>query len=73
VLECLVFRLCAFALIIEIGRYTAVICYRLRAARVLLIGVGGLGAEVAKNVVLAGVQSLTLLDDQSVCCACIFT
>jgi ubiquitin-like 1-activating enzyme E1 A len=35
---------------------------RLRAARVLLIGVGGLGAEVAKNIVLAGVKSVTLLD-----------
>jgi len=34
---------------------------------VLLIGVGGLGAEVAKNVVLAGVRSLALLDDQKVC------
>ena len=33
----------------------------------LLIGVGGLGAEVAKNIVLAGVRSLTLLDDQNVC------
>jgi len=33
---------------------------------VLLIGVGGLGAEVAKNIVLAGVRSLTLLDDQKV-------
>lgn len=32
----------------------------------LLIGVGGLGAEVAKNIVLAGVRSLTLLDDQKV-------
>lgn len=39
---------------------------RLRAARVLLIGVGGLGAEVAKNIVLAGVRLLTLLDDQKV-------
>lgn len=39
---------------------------RLRAARVLLIGVGGLGAEVAKNIVLAGIRSLTLLDDQKV-------
>ena len=37
----------------------------------LLIGVGGLGAEVAKNVVLAGVRSLTLLDDQKVfSCLC---
>jgi len=34
---------------------------------VLLIGVGGLGAEVAKNIVLAGVRSLTLLDDQKAC------
>jgi len=34
---------------------------------VLLIGVGGLGAEVAKNIVLAGVRSLMLLDDQNVC------
>jgi len=35
---------------------------RLRGARVLLIGVGGLGAEVAKNIVLAGIKSITLLD-----------
>lgn len=35
---------------------------RLRKARVLLAGVGGLGAEVAKNIVLAGISSLTLLD-----------
>ena len=33
----------------------------------LLIGIGGLGAEVAKNIVLAGVRSLMLLDDQNVC------
>jgi ubiquitin-like 1-activating enzyme E1 A len=39
---------------------------RLRAARVLLIGVGGLGAEVAKNIVLAGIKTLTLLDHRSV-------
>ncbi|ELT93541.1 hypothetical protein CAPTEDRAFT_156595 [Capitella teleta] len=39
---------------------------RLRAARVLLIGVGGLGAEVAKNIVLSGIKSLTLLDHQVV-------
>ncbi|XP_060561529.1 SUMO-activating enzyme subunit 1-like [Ruditapes philippinarum] len=39
---------------------------RLRAARVLLIGVRGLGAEVAKNIVLAGVKSLTLLDHTNV-------
>ena len=35
---------------------------RLRAARVLLIGSGGLGAEVAKNIVLAGIKSLLILD-----------
>ncbi|CAH1790823.1 unnamed protein product [Owenia fusiformis] len=35
---------------------------RLRAARVLLIGLRGLGAEVAKNIVLAGIKSITLMD-----------
>ncbi|KAK7458938.1 hypothetical protein BaRGS_00039069 [Batillaria attramentaria] len=35
---------------------------RLRAASVLLIGARGLGAEVAKNIVLAGIKSLTILD-----------
>jgi len=36
---------------------------RLRAARLCVIGVGGLGCEVAKNLVLAGVKSLKLVDD----------
>ncbi|XP_013400398.1 SUMO-activating enzyme subunit 1 isoform X1 [Lingula anatina] len=35
---------------------------RLRAARVLLIGLQGLGAEISKNIVLAGIKSLTLMD-----------
>lgn len=39
---------------------------RLRAARVLLIGGTGLGAEVAKNIVLAGIKALTLLDHDQV-------
>lgn len=39
---------------------------RLRAARVLLAGVCGLGAEVAKNLVLSGVKSLVLLDHRNV-------
>ncbi|KAK8404679.1 hypothetical protein O3P69_007729 [Scylla paramamosain] len=39
---------------------------RLRAARVLLAGVCGLGAEVAKNLVLSGVKSLVLLDHRTV-------
>lgn len=40
--------------------------FRLRAARVLLAGVCGLGAEVAKNLVLSGVKSIVLLDHRSV-------
>lgn len=39
---------------------------RLRAARVLLIGLRGLGAEVAKNIVLSGIKSITLLDHTQV-------
>lgn len=39
---------------------------RLRATRVLLVGLNGLGAEVAKNLVLAGIKSITLLDHRTV-------
>ncbi|KAJ3644564.1 hypothetical protein Zmor_022288 [Zophobas morio] len=39
---------------------------RLRAADVLLIGVRGLGSEIAKNIILAGINSLTILDDGEV-------
>jgi len=39
---------------------------RLRDARVLLVNIGGLGAEIAKNLVLAGVGSLTMLDTHPV-------
>ncbi|KAM6959071.1 SUMO-activating enzyme subunit 1 [Aplochiton taeniatus] len=39
---------------------------RLRGSRVLLVGLGGLGAEVAKNLILAGVKGLTLLDHEKV-------
>ncbi|KAH9362075.1 hypothetical protein HPB48_002053 [Haemaphysalis longicornis] len=39
---------------------------RLRATRVLLAGLNGLGAEVAKNLVLAGIKSITLLDHRTV-------
>lgn len=39
---------------------------RLRAVRVLLAGLNGLGAEVAKNLVLAGIKSIMLLDHKTV-------
>ncbi|XP_035904328.1 SUMO-activating enzyme subunit 1 [Anopheles stephensi] len=39
---------------------------RLRSARILISGVNGLGAEIAKNIILAGVKSVTLLDDRKV-------
>ncbi|KAK2582321.1 hypothetical protein KPH14_004660 [Odynerus spinipes] len=38
---------------------------RLRSAKVLLIGLGGFGAEIAKNVILAGVKAITLLDHRN--------
>ncbi|XP_043281650.1 SUMO-activating enzyme subunit 1 [Venturia canescens] len=39
---------------------------RLRAARILLVGLNGFGAEVAKNIILAGVKSVTFLDHKNV-------
>ncbi|XP_051171243.1 SUMO-activating enzyme subunit 1 [Leptopilina boulardi] len=39
---------------------------RLRAAKILLIGLNGFGAEVAKNIILAGIKSITFLDHRSV-------
>jgi len=36
---------------------------RLRKARILLVGLTGLGNEVCKNILLAGIQHLTMLDD----------
>lgn len=35
----------------------------MRAANVLLIGVRALGSEIAKNILLSGINSLTILDD----------
>lgn len=40
---------------------------RLQEAKVLLSGLRGLGAEVAKNLVLMGVGSLTLHDPHPTC------
>ncbi|CAK9819120.1 SUMO-activating enzyme subunit 1 [Anthophora plagiata] len=39
---------------------------RLRAAKVLIIGLNGFGAEIAKNIILAGVQAITFLDHRNV-------
>ncbi|XP_050444782.1 SUMO-activating enzyme subunit 1 [Cataglyphis hispanica] len=39
---------------------------RLRAAKVLLIGLDGFGAEIAKNIILAGVNTVTFLDHRNV-------
>lgn len=39
---------------------------RLRASRVLLVGIRGLGAEVCKNLVLSGVKSVTIVDPHPV-------
>ncbi len=39
---------------------------RLRTASILLINIKALANEIAKNLVLAGVGSLTILDDQNV-------
>lgn len=36
---------------------------KLATASVLIIGLNGLGAEAAKNIILAGVRSVTLVDD----------
>lgn len=39
---------------------------KIRSAHVLLINIRGLGNEVAKNLVLAGIGSLTICDKHSV-------
>ena len=40
--------------------------HRLRSARILLVGIKALATEVAKNLVLAGVGSLTVVDHEPV-------
>lgn len=39
---------------------------RLRSSNILIVGINSLGAEVAKNLVLAGVRSLTIMDNNKV-------
>lgn len=55
----------------EVGLETALYDFfsyecRLRTANVLLITMRGLANEIAKNLVLAGIGSLTIHDDQVV-------
>ncbi|CAL1275474.1 unnamed protein product [Larinioides sclopetarius] len=42
---------------------------RLREAKVLIIGLNGLGAEVVKNLTLSGVKSITIMDETPVSAA----
>ncbi|XP_070494474.1 SUMO-activating enzyme subunit 1 [Chironomus tepperi] len=39
---------------------------KLRNSRILLAGLNGLGAEIAKNIILAGLKSVTFLDNAKV-------
>ncbi|GAB0094999.1 SUMO-activating enzyme subunit 1 [Sergentomyia squamirostris] len=39
---------------------------RIRTSRILLCGINGLGAEISKNIILAGVKSVTFLDHKVV-------
>lgn len=39
---------------------------KLRDANILIAGINGVGSEIIKNIVLAGVNSVTLLDDKQV-------
>ncbi|KAH8860675.1 SUMO-activating enzyme subunit 1 [Schistosoma japonicum] len=39
---------------------------RLKQSKILLLGMNALAAEIAKNIVLAGISSLTIIDDQQV-------
>ena len=38
---------------------------RMAASNVLISGMGGLGVEIAKNVVLGGVKSVTIHDEHA--------
>lgn len=39
---------------------------RIRSANILLVSLRALGTEIAKNLTLAGVSSLTIIDDEAV-------
>lgn len=38
---------------------------RIRSAHILLVSLRALGTEIAKNLVLAGISSLTIIDDEA--------
>lgn len=48
--------------------FSCTLCFkiRLKALKVLVIGMQGLGAEISKNLILAGVHSITLKDHTDV-------
>ncbi|KAK1330027.1 hypothetical protein QTO34_010212 [Cnephaeus nilssonii] len=50
----------------ELRTWSSKVRQKLRASRVLLVGMKGLGAEIAKNLILAGVKGLTMLDHEQV-------
>ena len=39
---------------------------RLRSSKILIAGLNGLGAEISKNIILAGVKSVSFLDHRKV-------
>ncbi len=45
--------------------FTSIWC-RIRTTRVLVVGVEGLTVEVSKNLVLAGIKTITLLDHRTI-------
>ena len=40
--------------------------YKMQNSNILIYGMGGLGAEIAKNIILAGVKSVTICDKKNV-------
>ncbi len=40
--------------------------HKMQSSNILVCGMGGLGVEIAKNVVLGGVKTMTIHDDTEV-------
>lgn len=49
-------------MLIYVLEFNTSLIFRLRKARILLIGLRGFGAEICKNIILAGVKAVTILD-----------